>query len=448
MQPLPPGDLSGLELVGCGGFGVVYRGRSTRLGMDIALKNTLRDSADDFKSLMKEKEMMAQANYPYVLRLLGLYETQGRTVCKYGLVMEYMPYGSICTLFDRIKEVPWALKFQILHQVALSMNYLHHVLQPPIIHRDLKPHNVLLNKALDVQLTDFGLAKNETSITLSQSMVGSLPYMPPEALQSYTCKPTKEFDVYSFAIVSWSVLSGQDPYKDANSKLIKVLVPRNHRPDMNLLRQTTSQKEVPEAVQLMQECWDADPCKRPSFSTIIERTRDMNMAYTDEIQDEIDNVLVQLRKPTSNASHSQNTDRPDCGTEMNAWIPDSSSINISIFREILIQAENQDTQIRPRSVAPEPPAQDIVDAQDYLLSRFSQIVQAKPDLSEVLDVLFSKRMITQEELDSITVGSVHGQIRNTLRMIMNKGQESCMEFLQLMNRLHAELMRSLEEDII
>ncbi|XP_069582945.1 receptor-interacting serine/threonine-protein kinase 4-like isoform X1 [Ranitomeya imitator] len=447
MQPLPPGDLSQLELVGYGGFGVVYRGRSAKLGMDIALKNTLRDDADDFKSLMKEKEMMAQTNYTYVLRLLGLYETQGRTVCKYGLVMEYMPYGSICTLFDRIKEVPWALKFQILHQVALSMNYLHHVLEPPIIHRDLKPHNVLLNKSLDVQLTDFGLAKNETSIALSQSMVGSLPYMPPEALQSYTCKPTKEFDVYSFAVLFWSVLSGQEPYKNANRELIKVLVPQNHRPDMNLLSRLTSQKNVPEAIQLMQECWDADPGKRPSFSKIIEQTRDMNTAYTAEIQDEIDNVLVRLRKPTSNTSQ-QNMDSPDGGAEMNPWIPDTNSINISIFREIFMQAENVEAQVPASSVTPESTTQDIVDAEDFLLSRFSRIVQAKPDLSEVLDVLFSKRMITQEELDFITVGSVQGQIRNTLRMIMNKGPESCMEFLQLMNRLHAQLMRTLQEDVI
>ncbi|XP_073423350.1 receptor-interacting serine/threonine-protein kinase 2-like isoform X2 [Dendrobates tinctorius] len=390
MQPLPPGDLTQLELVGYGGFGVVYRGRSTKLGMDIALKNTLRDDFDNFKSLMKEKEMMAQTNYTYVLRLLGLYETQGRTACKYGLVMEYMPYGSICTLFDRIKEVPWALKFQIIHQVGLSMNYLHHVLEPPIIHRDLKPHNVLLNKSLDVQLTDFGLAKNETSISLSQSMVGSLPYMPPEALKSYTCKPTKEFDVYSFAVLCWYVLSGQEPYKK-----------------------------------------------------IIEQTRDMNKAYTAEIQDEIDNVLVQLRKPTSNASHSQNTDSPHGGVEMNPCIPDTNSINISIFREIFMQAEKEAAQVPPSSVTPEPSTQDTVDAEDFLQSRFSQIVQAKPDLGEVLDVLFSKRMITQEELDFITAGTVQGQIRNTLRMIMNKGPESCMEFLQLMNRLHAELMRTL-----
>ncbi|KAM4012991.1 ankyrin repeat and protein kinase domain-containing protein 1-like isoform 2-T3 [Anomaloglossus baeobatrachus] len=364
MQPLPPGDLSGLERVGSGGFGVVYRGRSTRLGMDIALKDTLRDSVDDFKSLMNEKEMMAKTNYPYILRLLGLYETKGRTVCKYGLVMEYMPYGSICTLFDHVKEVPWALKFQILHQVGLSMNYLHHVLEPSVIHRDLKPHNVLLNKSLDVQLTDFGLAKNVTSISSSRSMVGSLPYMPPEALKSYTCKPTKEFDVYSFAILSWSVLSGQEPYKNANSELILVLVPQNHRPDMNLVSQMTSQKKVPEAIQMMRQCWDSDPGKRPSFSTIIEWTGDMNAAYTGEIQEEIDHVLVQLRKPTSNASHSEDKGSPECGMEKNAWIPDSYTINVSIFREILEEAERRDAQISARFVTPETSSQDIVDAED------------------------------------------------------------------------------------
>ncbi|KAM3918967.1 receptor-interacting serine/threonine-protein kinase 2-like [Leptodactylus fuscus] len=448
MQPLPPGDLSHLELVGSGGFGVVYRGRSAKLGMDIALKNTLRDSVADSESLMKEKEMMSRANYTYVLRLLGLYEREGLTLCKYGLVMEYMPHGSVSSLFDRLKEhVPWALRFQILHQVALGMNYLHHVLEPPIIHRDLKPQNVLLNKSLDVQLTDFGLAKNETSVSSSQSMVGSLPYMPPEALVSFTYKPTKEFDVYSFAIFIWSVLSGQEPYKDVFKKLINILIPQKHRPDMKLVSQYTCHKKVPEAIQLMQECWVAEPGKRPSFSAIIKRTNEMNVAYADEIHKEIITVLDQLKKP--NTPYSQMSDNPDgdVGSNPEPPIPDSSTFHISIFREIVQEVEREESHSHKPNVTPNTLSQDIVDAKDFLRSNFSHIVQATPDLSEVLDVLFSESTITQEERDHVSVGSPRDQIRKTLSMIILKGQGSCMEFLQLMNQFHVELMGSLKKNV-
>ncbi|XP_056402366.1 receptor-interacting serine/threonine-protein kinase 4-like [Hyla sarda] len=445
MQPLPPGDLSQLELVGSGGFGEVYRGRSTRLGMDIALKKTLRDSAADLKSLLKEKDMMSRANYTYVLRLLGLYEIEGRTTCNFGLVMEYMPYGSICTLFKCVENVPWALRFQILHQVALGMNYLHHVLEPPIIHRDLKPHNVLLNKSLDIQLTDFGLAKNVESDTSSQSMAGTVSYMPPEALKSITYKPTKEFDVYSFAIFIWSVLSAKEPYKGVNREMIELLIPQcqKHRPDMNLVNQWTSQKMVPEAIQLMQECWVADPSKRPLFSAIIKRTDEMNLAYAGEIHNEIIKILDELKK--HNSAHFQALDNPDGGrtSSLRPTIPDTYSLSVNNFREILQLAEKRGAHAHNTPVSPESSREDNVDAKDFLESNFPQIVQAKPDLSEVLDVLLSKRTITQEELDTIKLGSIQNQIRKTLHTIISKGQESCMEFLKLLNRLHAELMTSL-----
>ncbi|KAG9480877.1 hypothetical protein GDO78_010250, partial [Eleutherodactylus coqui] len=300
---LRPEEVERLQLVGYGGFGSVYKGWCKKLSMDIAVKMIDASHGSDMKSLMREKEMMSRASYTYVLRLLGLYETEDRAVYKYGLVMEYMPYGSVCTLFHCIKHVPWALRFQILHQVALGMNYLHHILEPPIIHRDLKRQNILISKSLDVQLTDFGLAKNEVSVSSSPSMAGTVSHMPPEALESLTYKPTKEFDVYSYAILTWSVLSGHEPYENKDRDMIKMLIPHNSRPDMNLVNQWTFQKMVPEAIQLMQECWDADPGKRPSFSVVIKRTNDMNASYAGEIHNDIMKVLDQLKN--HNSLHSQ-----------------------------------------------------------------------------------------------------------------------------------------------
>ncbi|XP_075699412.1 uncharacterized protein LOC142664278 isoform X3 [Rhinoderma darwinii] len=361
----------------------------------------------DFDSLMKERDMMSRANYTYVLRLLGLYEIEGRTTCKYGLVMEYMPYGSVYTLFDRIKNVPWALKFQILHQVAMGMNYLHHVLMPPIIHRDLKPQNVLLSKSLDVQLTDFGLAKNETSVSLSRSMAGTVSYMPPEALISPNYKPTKEFDVYSFAILTWWVLSGQEPYKGNLGSILEAI----------------------------------------SLVPIIKRTNEMNVAYSGEINNDILKVLDQLKEHIM--SQSQISGNPDGGIGLNPMpsnSDNSNTLNIRNFIKLLQQTKSE--EIHSRTVNPETSSQDIKDAADFLILNLPKIVQAKPDLSEVLDALFSKRIIIQEELDMIKIGTIQDQIRKTLRTILNKGQESCTEFLRLMNHHHAELMTSLKEDII
>ncbi|XP_040189075.1 receptor-interacting serine/threonine-protein kinase 3-like isoform X2 [Rana temporaria] len=220
MQRLPPGDLESLKLVGRGGFGEVYRGWSQNLQMEVALKVVQGASSSNLKrlmkDLMKERDVMQKASNPHVLRLLGVYEKAEGSLVEYGLVMEYMSYGSLRTLFDDIPDVPWALRFQILHQVVLGMNYLHS-LDPPIIHRDLKPCNVLLNKHLDVQITDFGLSKiiGATSSAVP-SFAGTLPYMPPEALNNINYEVSKSHDVYSFGILVWTVFSGEEPYPDCS----------------------------------------------------------------------------------------------------------------------------------------------------------------------------------------------------------------------------------------
>ncbi|XP_068107753.1 receptor-interacting serine/threonine-protein kinase 2-like isoform X2 [Hyperolius riggenbachi] len=220
MHLLPYGDLENLELVGSGGFGCVYKGWSRRLQMEVALKMIQGAHSSNMKKLMKglmkERDVMQKASSPHVLRLLGVYEKPEGKLLELGLVMEFMPNGSLRSLFDNIPDVPWALKFQILHQVVLGMNYLHSM-DPPIIHRDLKPCNVLLNKYLDVQITDFGLSKIAGATTsATPSFAGTLSYMPPEALNDINYEITRTFDVYSFAILTWTVFSSVEPYLDCS----------------------------------------------------------------------------------------------------------------------------------------------------------------------------------------------------------------------------------------
>ncbi|XP_053331470.1 receptor-interacting serine/threonine-protein kinase 3-like isoform X2 [Spea bombifrons] len=351
MQALPGGDLECLELVGCGGFGLVYRGWSRTLGTEIALKMIEGEKGDGLKDFMKERDLMHKANYTYVLRLLGVYEKRDGDQIEYGLVMEYMHNGSLRRLFDNVPDVPWALRFQILHQVVLGMNYLHHVLKPPIIHRDLKPRNVLLNKSLDVQITDFGLAKTAGSATtsLNQSMTGTVAYMPPESFKTVNYKPTKEFDVYSFAILTWSVLSGQEPYSVAGSDMIKLLIPNGSRPDMDLVNKWTSVKMVAEAIDLMIKCWDEFPENRPSFSDCKPLTLTMTRAYARDIDKAVHEVLVFLKRHSTARRGSKPEDLPDGATvsPMTNLQYMSSHFNIQVFKECLDQQERSKAEVEP-----------------------------------------------------------------------------------------------------
>ncbi|XP_072283646.1 receptor-interacting serine/threonine-protein kinase 3-like [Pyxicephalus adspersus] len=269
MLLLPPGDLELLTLVGSGGFGNVYRGWSKALNMEVALKVIQGVNSSNLKRVMKnlnkERDVMQKASNPHVLRLLGVYEKVEDKLVEHGLVMEYMPNGSLRSLFDDILDVPWALRFQILHQIVLGMNYLHS-LDPPIIHRDLKPCNVLLNKYLDVQITDFGLSKIVGATTSAvPSFAGTLSYMAPEALNDINYQPTKAYDVYSFGILVWTVFSGEEPYPGTPAAVIQRYVPEGQRPKETVLDQYSDVRMVSEAKELMIRCWDHNADNRPSF---------------------------------------------------------------------------------------------------------------------------------------------------------------------------------------
>ncbi|XP_075473280.1 receptor-interacting serine/threonine-protein kinase 3-like isoform X1 [Ascaphus truei] len=400
MLQFQAGDLHSLSLVGSGGFGLVYRGWSETLGMEVALKMLQGARENNLKDFMKERDMMHTANYTYVLRLLGVYEKPEGNLIEYGLVIEYMPLGSLCTLFENVPDVPWALRFQILHQVVLGMNFLHR-LSPPIIHRDLKPGNVLFNKSLDVQLTDFGLAKfagSATTTSTDQSIVGTLAYMPPEAIKDINYKPTKMFDVYSFGILTWSVLSGQEPYPDARSFQIMYCIPNGDRPDVRMVDKCLTVKMVPEAKKLMIKCWDGEAKDRPSFQDLKVETVLMSNEYVGEIDSAIREVLDLLKNPSASAQVTAAESSP---------LPD-------------------------------------LNAPEFLETNFAAIVQAGPDLSNIWDILYTEGIINGEEqsdLDSIE--RRRDQVRKTLRMIRNKGQRSSTRLLQLLEQHHPSLATSM-----
>ncbi|XP_040189262.1 ankyrin repeat and protein kinase domain-containing protein 1-like isoform X3 [Rana temporaria] len=394
MQSLPAGDVEELRVIGSGGFGLVYRGRSKKLGMEVAVKILNRESclSAEFCSLMKEKDMMMKANSTYVLRVLAVYEDEDKGHIEYGLVMEYMPHGSLHSLFNTFNKkevlIPWPLRFQILHQVAIAMNFLHG-LNPAIIHQDLKPQNVLLRKDLDVQLTDFGLARNETSAPIG--MAGTVSYMPPESFVCLEYKPTKEFDVYSFAILIWWILSGREPYNAINREIIICRIPVGMRPDMTLVDCWKTEKMVPEAIEMMKQCWDGEPSKRLCFSELDSS--------------KINNFIRQLNRERSGKQYNK------------------TAGNNTSSEDILIE-----------------------DPIKFLKKNFSKIIQEKPAWKSILDDLFTQDIFKEEQVDSIVKDhrTVQDQIRETLRVIIKQGKNSCMTLVQLMNRHHPSLMSKME----
>ncbi|EOA96738.1 Receptor-interacting serine/threonine-protein kinase 4, partial [Anas platyrhynchos] len=214
--------------------------------------------------LLEEARKMEMAKFRYILPVYG--------ICKepVGLVMEYMETGSLEKLLAS-EPLPWELRFRIIHETAVGMNFLH-CMSPPLLHLDLKPANILLDAHYHVKISDFGLAKcNGLSHSHDLSMdglCGTIAYLPPERIKEKNrCFDTKH-DVYSFSIVIWGVLTQKKPFAEENNILhIMVKVVKGHRPELPAVSKSRPHS-CNNLIKLMQKCWQDDPGERPTFQGI------------------------------------------------------------------------------------------------------------------------------------------------------------------------------------
>eukprot|EP00058_Branchiostoma_floridae_P008560 XP_002594048.1 hypothetical protein BRAFLDRAFT_68512 [Branchiostoma floridae] len=207
------------QLVGRGGFGKVFKVKHKVWMIPVAVKElALRLSDNDSlkEQLLAEASFMHQARHAYIVPLYGVCFEQDFT----ALVMDFMVNGSVDALMTKVPDVPWALRWRILLETALGMNFLHS-LDPRIIHHDLKAPNILLDEDFHAKIADFGLSEwkqrecsqqTADDDDITSGLSGTMTHIPPEHFLDRSLKAETEFDVYSYGVVIWEVLTGQAPY--------------------------------------------------------------------------------------------------------------------------------------------------------------------------------------------------------------------------------------------
>mmetsp|Transcript_33857 Transcript_33857/g.89723 ORF Transcript_33857/g.89723 Transcript_33857/m.89723 type:complete len:202 (-) Transcript_33857:74-679(-) len=147
----------------------------------------------------------------------------------------------------------------------------------PIIHRDLKPLNLLLNRNLDLKVTDFGLSKimapahvgvDKKAAPKMSGGIGTYRYMAPEVVRYE--QYTDRIDIYSFALIVYFMATGRQPFYDIcgadPEKVLKMYIQGlEPRPALN------SSVANAELRQLMQDTWHVTPSCRPSARACSER---------------------------------------------------------------------------------------------------------------------------------------------------------------------------------
>ncbi|XP_051883896.1 receptor-interacting serine/threonine-protein kinase 2-like [Pristis pectinata] len=266
-----PQDLQEATKVGSGGFGEVYRALHRVWRIPVAVKY-MRVNGSNNHELLEEARKMHKAQFEYILRLYGITKCDLEPGIKsLGLVTEFMENGSLEDLLH-CYNVPLPLRLRFVYEIALGMNFLHN-LNPALYHHDLKPANILLNKDYRIKICDFGLAKwrKLTSQNRSDSSKnhGTLSYMPPECFKDINARRDTKFDVYSYGIVIWEIMTCQKPYKNAvNSQHLKLCVGNGGRPDLRDIPEDFLESCVT-LINLMKKCWHENPNDRPPFSKCV-----------------------------------------------------------------------------------------------------------------------------------------------------------------------------------
>lgn len=213
------------QVLGSGGFGVVYKGEFKN-GIQVAVKvlkdTTVKKLEEQF---MAEVSTMGRTYHFNLVRLYGFcYEPSMR-----ALVYEYMEKGALDKLL--FSQQSASLRFETLHRISIGIAkgiaYLHEECHQRIIHYDIKPENVLLDLFLNPKVADFGLARlsNRESTSMVMSGCRGTPgYAAPELWTPYPV--TYKCDVYSFGMVLFEIVGRRRNHDVALSGESQEWIPR------------------------------------------------------------------------------------------------------------------------------------------------------------------------------------------------------------------------------
>lgn len=204
----------GREL-GRGGMGAVYLAHDEVLGREVAIKRIGMlpgATSPDLARAEREARLAAMLNHPHVVSVFDLVSDQGSQ----WLVMEYIEGESLADRIRSTGPLEHAQAAQIMWQVADGLSSAH---RAGITHRDVKPSNILLTTDGQAKLTDFGIARSQADVSLTQTglVTGSPAYLAPE-VASGTGAGTAS-DVWSLGATLFHVLSGKPAY-DVSANMI------------------------------------------------------------------------------------------------------------------------------------------------------------------------------------------------------------------------------------
>ncbi|EXX64131.1 kinase-like domain-containing protein [Rhizophagus irregularis DAOM 181602=DAOM 197198] len=286
-----------VEYLAKGGFGTIYKA---------IWKDGYIEEWDSENNQWERKEYWIQhKNFPVVLKCLHnsqnvtseflreieshtMIISDGVTRCfgitkdpesnNFMMVIEYAEEGSLRQyLNNTFNSIKWVDKLNILQRIAAGLLSIH---EKELIHRDFHCGNMLKDNDYTI-ITDLGLCQ-PANVKPSQNeyekqVYGVLPYVAPEVLRGK--EYTQESDIYAFGIITYEVCTGLPPYHDiAHDKILAISICQGLRPK--------SDYKIPQLIlNIIKQCWDADPSKRPKANELYDSLDNLYDKLLDDSDD-------------------------------------------------------------------------------------------------------------------------------------------------------------------
>ncbi|XP_042356593.1 serine/threonine-protein kinase PLK4 isoform X2 [Plectropomus leopardus] len=296
-------DFKVLTLLGKGSFACVYRAKSVKTGLEVAIKTIDKKAmhkAGMVQRVTNEVEIQCRLKHPSILELYNYFEDSNYVylvleMCHNGEMSRYLKERKMAFSEDEARH--------FMHQIVKGMLYLH---THGILHRDLTLSNLLLTSNMNIKIADFGLATqlklpNEKHFT----MCGTPNYISPEV--ATRSAHGLESDVWSLGCMFYAFLMGRPPFDTDTVKhtLSKVVLGDYEMPSHVSL----------EAQDLIHQLLQRDPAQRPSLSAVLDhpfmtqsllsRTKELGLGDEGSIDSGIATISTACTSATSASSNSR-----------------------------------------------------------------------------------------------------------------------------------------------
>uniref|UniRef100_A0A7S1KN36 non-specific serine/threonine protein kinase n=1 Tax=Percolomonas cosmopolitus TaxID=63605 RepID=A0A7S1KN36_9EUKA len=260
----------GSDIIGKGGYGVVYKGLNTETGEFVAIKqiSIAKCSKEHLENIMQEIDLLRKLEHLNIIKYVDHKQTKRHLY----IIMEYAPNGSLQDMIRKYSHISEKIVAGYIRQVLTGLKYLH---EEGVIHRDIKGANLLLSADRTVKLADFGVAASLADVD-GDHAVGTPYWMAPEIID--TQPATTSSDIWSVGCTVIELLTGKPPYFNLDTFPALYRIVKDPHPPLP--------KCTPECKTFLRLCFKKNPLIRASAEKLLKEEWIVKHTSPEELEKE------------------------------------------------------------------------------------------------------------------------------------------------------------------